>query len=99
MLEILKAIFLFFDAAVYSLVAYAYDLFILIAQLNFNVISVWFEPIVDRCKEAGVKPTEVADMDLAKELLAMIIRMISALFISVVGIEERCHENRTCSKR
>lgn len=48
MLEILKAIFLFFDAAVYSLVAYAYDLFILIAQLNFNVISVWFEPIVDR---------------------------------------------------
>lgn len=48
MLEILKAIFLFFDAAVYSLVAYAYDLFILVAQLNFNVISVWFEPIVDR---------------------------------------------------
>lgn len=48
MLEILKAIFLFFDAAIYSLVAYAYDLFILIAQLNFNVISVWFEPIVDR---------------------------------------------------
>lgn len=48
MLAILKAIFLFFDAAIYSLVAYAYDLFILIAQLNFNVISVWFEPIVDR---------------------------------------------------
>lgn len=30
------------------------------------------KPIVDRCKEAGVKPTEVTDMDLAKELLAMI---------------------------
>lgn len=30
------------------------------------------KPIVDRCKEAGVKPTEVTDIDLAKELLAMI---------------------------
>jgi hypothetical protein len=30
------------------------------------------KPIVDRCKEVGVKPTEVTDMDLAKELLAMI---------------------------
>ena len=30
------------------------------------------KPIVDRCKEAGIKPTEVADIDLAKELLAMI---------------------------
>ena len=30
------------------------------------------KPIVDRCKEAGVKPTEVTDMELAKELLAMI---------------------------
>ena len=30
------------------------------------------KPIVDRCKEAGVKPTEVTDMDLAKELYAMI---------------------------
>lgn len=31
-----------------------------------------YKPIIDRCKEAGVKPTEVTDMDLAKELLAMI---------------------------
>lgn len=30
------------------------------------------KPIIDRCKEAGVKPTEVTDMNLAKELLAMI---------------------------
>ena len=30
------------------------------------------KPIVDRCKEAGVKPTEVTDIKLAKELLAMI---------------------------
>lgn len=30
------------------------------------------KPIIDRCKEAGVKPTEVIDIDLAKELLAMI---------------------------
>ena len=31
-----------------------------------------YKPIVDRCKEAGVKVTEVSDIDLAKELLAMI---------------------------
>lgn len=30
------------------------------------------KPIIERCKEAGVKPTEVTDIDLAKELLAMI---------------------------
>lgn len=30
------------------------------------------KPIIDRCKEAGVKPTEVTDMKLAKELLSMI---------------------------
>ena len=35
-----------------------------------NMASI--KPIVDRCKEAGVKPTEVSDLDLAKELLAMI---------------------------
>ena len=35
---------------------------------NMTVIK----PIVDRCKEAGVKPTEVTDIELAKELLAMI---------------------------
>ena len=31
-----------------------------------------YQPIVDRCKEAGVKPTEVKDIKLAKELLSMI---------------------------
>lgn len=31
-----------------------------------------YQPIVARCKEAGVKPTEVTDINLAKELLAMI---------------------------
>ena len=31
-----------------------------------------YKPIVERCKEAGVKVTEVTDIDLAKELLAMI---------------------------
>lgn len=30
------------------------------------------KPIVEKCKEAGVKPTEVTDLKLAKELLAMI---------------------------
>ena len=31
-----------------------------------------YAPIVAKCKEAGVKPTEVTDIELAKELLAMI---------------------------
>ena len=31
-----------------------------------------YKPIVDRCKEEGIKVTEVSDLDLAKELLAMI---------------------------
>ena len=35
---------------------------------NMSVIK----PIVDRCKEEGVKPTEVTDIKLAKELLSMI---------------------------
>lgn len=30
------------------------------------------QPIIDRCKEAGVKPTEVTDLDLANELYEMI---------------------------
>lgn len=30
------------------------------------------KPIIDKCKEAGVNPTEVTDINLAKELLAMI---------------------------
>ena len=31
-----------------------------------------YAPILERCKAAGVKPTEVTDLDLANELLAMI---------------------------
>lgn len=31
-----------------------------------------YAPILERCKAEGVKPTEVKDIDLAKELLAMI---------------------------
>ena len=30
------------------------------------------QPIINKCKEAGVKPTEVTDIKLAKELFAMI---------------------------
>ena len=30
------------------------------------------QPIIDRCKEDGVRPTEVTDMKLAKELYEMI---------------------------
>ena len=30
------------------------------------------QPILDRCREAGVKPTEVTDIDLVNELHDMI---------------------------
>lgn len=48
MLSILKAICLFFDGLVYSFVSYAFNLFLLIAKLNFSFISAYFEPIIDR---------------------------------------------------
>ncbi len=48
MLSILKAICLFFDGLVYSFVSYAFNLFLLIAKLNYSFISAYFEPIIDR---------------------------------------------------
>lgn len=44
----LNAIFLTFDGIVYSLVAYSYELFTLMSQMNFNVIYAWVSPLIDR---------------------------------------------------
>lgn len=46
----LNAIFLTLDGIVYSLVAYSYKIFMLIAQLNYNVLYAWISPLLDRIK-------------------------------------------------
>lgn len=46
----LNAIFLTLDGIIYSLVAYSYKLFLLMAQMNFNVIYAWVGPLIDRVK-------------------------------------------------
>lgn len=46
----LNAIFLTLDGIVYSLVAYSYKIFMLIAQLNYNVLYAWISPLLDRVK-------------------------------------------------
>lgn len=44
----LNFIFLTIDGIVYSLVAYSYKLFMLMAKLNFNSMLTWFSPIISR---------------------------------------------------
>lgn len=44
----LNAIFLTLDGIAYSLLAYTYKIFMLIAQLNYNVLYAWVSPLVDR---------------------------------------------------
>ena len=46
----LNAIFLTLDGIIFSLVAYSYKLFMLMAQMNFNVIYAWMGPLIDRVK-------------------------------------------------
>ena len=40
----------YIDGVVYSLVAYSYKVFMLMAQLNFNVVYAWVAPLIDRIK-------------------------------------------------
>lgn len=47
---ILDSIGLFIDAIVYSLVAYSYKLFLIMSQLNLNIVYQMAAPIVDRVK-------------------------------------------------
>lgn len=46
----LNAIFLVLDGIAYSLLAYTYKVFMLIAQLNYNVLYAWMAPLIDRVK-------------------------------------------------
>lgn len=44
------SLLLYIDGVVYSLVAYSYKVFMLMAQLNFNVVYAWVAPLIDRIK-------------------------------------------------
>lgn len=46
--NIIWFLFLLLDAIAYSVVAYVYDIFQIIAQLNFSVISSWAQPLINR---------------------------------------------------
>ena len=46
----LFSLLLYIDGVVYSLVAYSYKVFMLMAQLNFNVVYAWVAPLIDRIK-------------------------------------------------
>lgn len=46
----LFSLLLYIDGVVYSLVAYSYKVFMLMAQLNFNVVYAWVSPLIDRIK-------------------------------------------------
>ncbi len=47
-IDVLWFFLLLLDAIVYSAVAYIYNIFQIIAQLNFSVISSWTQPLVNR---------------------------------------------------
>lgn len=47
-IDVLWYFLLLLDAIVYSAVAYIYNIFQIIAQLNFSVISSWTQPLVNR---------------------------------------------------
>lgn len=47
-IDVLWFFLLLLDAIVYSTVAYVYNIFQIIAQLNFSVISSWTQPLVNR---------------------------------------------------
>lgn len=44
----LNALFLTLDGIIYSLVAYSYKLFMIMATLNFTSILIWVEPLINR---------------------------------------------------
>ncbi len=46
----LFSLLLYIDGVAYSLVAYSYKVFMLMAQLNFNVVYAWVAPLIDRIK-------------------------------------------------
>ncbi len=98
MLAPFNFIFLALDGIVYSLVAYSYTLFMLMAQLNFDVIYSWVAPLVDRVKaiilvvimfklgisfiQYMVNPEKLEDKSVGGPKLVTNLFIVAALLVS-----------------
>lgn len=98
----LFSLLLYIDGVVYSLVAYSYKVFMLMAQLNFNVVYAWVSPLIDRIKaiimvlimfklgysliQYMINPDKLSDNTIGGAALLKNIAWCSALLISYTFI-------------
>ena len=98
----LFSLLLYIDGVVYSLVAYSYKVFMLMAQLNFNVVYAWVAPLIDRIKaiimvlimfklgysliQYMINPDKLSDNSIGGAALIKNIAWCSALLISYTFI-------------
>lgn len=94
----LFSLLLYIDGVVYSLVAYSYKVFMLMAQLNFNVVYAWISPLIDRIKaiimvlimfklgysliQYMINPDKLSDGNVGGAAMIKNIAICSALLIS-----------------
>lgn len=94
----LNAIFLTLDGIVYSLVAYSYRIFEIIAQLNVNTIITWVGPVIDRVKslilvlimfklgialiQYMVNPDQIEDKNIGGAALVKNIFIVAVLLVT-----------------
>lgn len=94
----LFSLFLYIDGVVYSLVAYSYKVFMLMAQLNFNVVYAWIAPLIDRINaiimvlimfklgysliQYMINPDKLSDKNIGGAAMIKNIAICSALLIS-----------------
>ena len=98
----LFSLFLYIDGVVYSLVAYSYKVFMLMAQLNFNVVYAWISPLIDRINavimvlimfklgysliQYMINPDKLSDRTIGGAALLKNIAISAALLISYTFI-------------
>ena len=98
----LFSLLLYIDGVVYSLVAYSYKVFMLMAQLNFNVVYAWVAPLIDRIKaiimvlimfklgysliQYMINPDKLSDNSIGGAALIKNIAWCSVLLISYTFI-------------
>ena len=98
----LFSLLLYIDGVAYSLVAYSYKVFMLMAQLNFNVVYAWVAPLIDRIKaiimvlimfklgysliQYMINPDKLSDNSIGGAALIKNIAWCSALLISYTFI-------------
>ena len=94
----LNAIFLTLDGIVYSMVAYSYRIFEIIAQLNVNTIITWVGPVIDRVKslilvlimfklgialiQYMVNPDQIEDKNIGGAALVKNIFIVAVLLVT-----------------